>query len=134
MSLFSLNKAEKLKSRKAIERLFQKGKSFTNYPFRLVYFLENEKSADSEGLRMAVSIPKRSFAKAVKRNRLKRQVREVYRLNKAPLKELLQKSEMELQIMFLYTSKKEEDYKILEKSMIKSLKNLFVKMEQVLNG
>lgn len=124
MSLFSLNKAEKLKSRKAIDRLFKKGQSFSAYPFRIVYYIEEPKPADSQGLKMAVTIPKKAFAKAVKRNKLKRQVREAYRLNKSPLKDLFRLKDQELQLMYIYISKKEEPYELIEKSVIKTIKSL----------
>lgn len=128
MSLFSLNKAEKLKSRKAIDRLFQKGQSFSAYPIRIVYFIEQPKPQGSQGLKMAASIPKKSFAKAVKRNRIKRQIREAYRLNKQKIEAIMEEKDGELQLMCIYLSKKEEAYSTIEKSMIKILDKLVIQM------
>jgi len=71
---------EKLKSRKLIEKLFAEGKSVSQYPLKMVY-LPVDLHTDSP-LQVGVSAPKRKFKKAVTRNRIKRHMREAYRLNK----------------------------------------------------
>ncbi len=128
MPLFSLSKAEKLKSRKAIDRLFQKGKSFSCYPIRVVYYIEKPKPQESSGLKMTVSVPKKTVPKAVNRNQYKRQVREAYRTNKAVLKEAIQSKNIELQLMYIYLSKKEESFQQINKSIAKSLDLLLSKI------
>ena len=77
---FTFNKKEKLKSQKLIELLFTEGQTVTAYPLRLVYM----KAAFDDGVlvKAGVSVSKRQFKKAVDRNRIKRLLREVYRLNK----------------------------------------------------
>ena len=77
---FTYNKTEKLKGKKLIEELFTNGKSISVYPLRLV-FLETTFS-DSVNIKTGVSVPKRNFKKAVDRIRIKRLMREAYRLNK----------------------------------------------------
>lgn len=77
----SYSKIEKLKSKKLITALFEKGKSVTVYPLKLV-FLETHFD-DGVLLKTGVSVSKRNFKKAVDRNRIKRLIREAYRLNKA---------------------------------------------------
>ncbi|MEN8789546.1 MAG: ribonuclease P protein component [Flavobacteriaceae bacterium] len=77
---FSFSKQEKLKSRKTIELLFQKGNSITQYPLKL-YYLPADKNQEVR-VKTAVSVPKRNFKKAADRNRVKRLLREAYRLNK----------------------------------------------------
>lgn len=77
---FSFSKKERLKSKKQIERLFSEGKSITHYPLKLIYMpAEVEQEVP---LKVGVSVPKRNFKKAVERNRIKRLMREAYRLNK----------------------------------------------------
>ena len=76
----SFGKKEKLKSKKLIEDLFQKGKSVKNFPMRLIY-LPLEKEQDVR-FQTGVSVPKRIVKTAVQRNRIKRLMREVYRKNK----------------------------------------------------
>lgn len=85
----TLDKTERLCSKKLIERLFAGGnKSFPAFPLRVVYMTvqPDEISADASIL---ISVPKKRFKHAVKRNLVKRQVREAYRLNKHLLTEEL---------------------------------------------
>ena len=79
---FTLPKEERLCSRKALEELFEgSNKSIMAYPIRVVF----QKTEETE-TRIMVSVSKRFFKRAVKRNRIKRQLREAYRLNKHILK------------------------------------------------
>ncbi|HLV39090.1 ribonuclease P protein component [Xanthomarina sp.] len=77
----SYPKKEKLKSEKLISKLFLEGKSVSAYPLRMVYL----KTTFDEAVKIkaGVSVSKRNFKKAVDRNRIKRLLREAYRLNKA---------------------------------------------------
>ena len=77
----SYSKKEKLKSKKLIDLLFTEGKSVSAYPLRLV-FLETT-FEDDVLAKTGVSVSKRNFKSAVDRNRVKRLLRESYRLNKA---------------------------------------------------
>ena len=86
----TLCKAERLHSRKLIERLFGGGqsRSMSAFPLRVVYLAPTSPSDDNESTampQMLVSVPKRYFKRAVKRNRVKRQVREAYRRHKSIL-------------------------------------------------
>ena len=75
------SKKEKLKSKKLIDRLFAEGQSVSAFPLRLVYL-----SATFEDIIIAktgISVSKRNFKNAVDRNRIKRLLREAYRLNKS---------------------------------------------------
>lgn len=109
-------KREKLKSSKAIENLFLEGKSNTIFPLKMVFkpnsLFEN---------RVAFSVPKRKFKRAVDRNRIKRQLRETYRLNKY----LIENDDFEnIDLMFIYLGNNFPEFRILEKKMIQSLKFL----------
>ena len=55
------------------------------FPLRVVYILTEKENTDDACVKMLVSVPKRHFKRAVKRNRVKRQVREAYRKNKHDL-------------------------------------------------
>lgn len=93
---FTLSKEERLCSRKALEKLFEgSNKSMLNYPIRAV-FQETEET----GIRIMVSVSKRFFKRAVKRNRIKRQLREAFRLNK----HLLRPANGGVNIAFLWNS------------------------------
>ena len=71
-------KNEKLKSSKTNENLFLNGKKHIQFPLKIIYL----ETSESENNKVAFSVPKRNFKKAVERNRIKRLLREIYRLNK----------------------------------------------------
>ncbi|MEN8186794.1 MAG: ribonuclease P protein component [Bacteroidota bacterium] len=113
----TFKKVEKLKSRNLISELFTSGKSLSAYPLKLIYL---EKEHDSSSMVQAgVSVPKRIFKKAVDRNRIKRLMREAYRLNKY----LIYESEHTKKhiFMFIYVGKQEENFALIEKKMKKLL-------------
>lgn len=93
-------KHEKLKSRKAIDALFAKGKSVSKFPLRLVYLEHAE--METGLIQLGVSVSKKHFKRAHDRNYFKRVLRETYRLNK-PL--LLQHLEKPHAMMLLYQTK-----------------------------
>src|SRR3712207_1426166 len=80
----TLAKEERICSRTLIDRLFMggKSKSLTAFPLRAVYLVQETDEPQALQMQMMVSVPKRCFKRAVKRNRVKRQVREAYRKNK----------------------------------------------------
>ena len=102
-----------------MEVLFSKGKSFTAYPVKVVY-IETPVDLIFPAQAMFVA-PKRSFKRAHDRNKLKRRMREVYRLNKAPFYEELKSTNRKLIVAFIYVSKKQEEYPAIEKSILKLL-------------
>lgn len=110
-------KTEKLKSAKTIESLFLEGKTYSKYPVKL-FFLQKE---DLENNLAAFAVPKRNFKSAVDRNRIKRQLREAYRLNKYIIEDLGNKKFV---MLFLYFNKTKPQYVDLEKAMQKLLKKI----------
>ncbi len=78
---FTFNKKEKLKSKKLIDALFSKGQSISAFPLRLVFMPVHFE--DGELFKTGVSVSKKHFKRAVDRNRIKRLLRESFRLNKA---------------------------------------------------
>ncbi|NRB61663.1 MAG: ribonuclease P protein component [Saprospiraceae bacterium] len=116
MKEFRLRPAERLKSRQTIQDLFKKGKSFGMYPLRLVY-MPIPDIHDSPSFQCTISIPKRSFKKAVHRNRIRRQVREAWRLQKSILFEQIADRNVSFAFMILYTAKEPMPYKEIEKAM-----------------
>jgi ribonuclease P protein component len=134
---YTLGKAERLKSRKAIEDLFSSGESFSLHPFR-VYFLKrnfehctekNEKHPHA--LQFGVGVSKKNFKKAVDRNRLKRLTREAYRLQKNILvDDLDSKKEWCLKLFLVYTSREMMDYKEIKEKVEKALVRLQSKIKE----
>ena len=89
----TFRKDERLCSRALIEKLFHKegSRSMAAFPLRLVYMKTATEEAESLP-QVLISVPKRCFKRAVKRNRVKRQVREAYRKNKQVLVESLRET------------------------------------------
>jgi len=83
---FTFTKQERLVSQKLIERLFNEptSRSLAAFPLRMVYHLRERQDGDAP-VQVLISVPKRHLRHAVDRNRVKRQVREVYRLRKQTL-------------------------------------------------
>jgi len=98
-----LGKTERLKSRKKIEALFSSGQRFTIVPF-LVYY-RVYKDAEPASLQAGFSASKKNFKRAVDRNRAKRIIREVYRIQHTTLKEKIKTGMKSLDIFIIYTGK-----------------------------
>jgi ribonuclease P protein component len=96
-------KNEKLKSKKDIEHLFKKGKSINAFPIRVIYVKKNDPKGIS--INAGVTVSKKNIKLAVKRNLIKRRIREAYRLSNSQLKGYLKENDLELNLMFIYSSK-----------------------------
>ena len=75
-------------------------------------------------VQVTVSVSSRNFKKAVDRNRIKRQMREVYRLQKSPLTSQLNDVKKQLALFFIYTGKEIPEYTDLLEKMNKILVRL----------
>ena len=101
---FTYQKKDKLKSRKQMQFLFSKGTAITIHPIRLLYTIEKEEAGIfSNGLLQAgVGAPSRQFRKAVQRNKVKRLLREGYRLEKPNFTNSINLTNTRLNLFFLY--------------------------------
>lgn len=121
---YTLGKQERLKSKKLIEKLYKEGSSVKAFPLRMV-FLQTEHTSDYPA-QIGVSVAKRNFKKAPDRNRLKRLMRESYRLQKEIVYHNL---DVPYVFMISYLGKEEKDYEEIYAKMNKLL-NLFIKQIQ----
>lgn len=86
----TLDKKERLCSKLLVDKLFSgKASSMSAWPVRAVFLLSEKAPLDKASVEVLVSVSKRYFKRAVKRNRVKRQIREAYRTNKAMLVEVM---------------------------------------------
>ena len=115
----SFPKKEKLKSQKLIERLFSEGEAVTAFPLKLIYLKINN------GNLVGVSVSKRYFKRAVDRNRIKRLIRESYRLNKNML---IDNNVEGYAFMILYLGKELPDFETVNKRAQSLFNKLSVKI------
>jgi ribonuclease P protein component len=118
-SSHTFKKTERLFIQKEIDLLFEKGTFFTVYPLRVVYV--EKQSVSGVEAAVIVSVSKKKFKRAVKRNRVKRLIREAYRLNKQTLLQSLREKSTGLLIGFLFVGKEMPDWKTVETSVVKAL-------------
>lgn len=146
MHQFTLPKAERLYLRESISELFANGSSFTAFPYRVVYLIKPEPSAEEDAQQtaegpadkaarerqarcaiMAIA-PKKRFKHAVDRNRVKRLIREAYRLQKLPLLAQLEASHKQMEVAFLYVDNKhitfEEAHTIIGRAINRLVKTV----------
>lgn len=116
----TLNKEERIKGNKRIDSLFLSGDAFIAYPLRVV-FLQKENIDSQPPISMMVSVSKKRFKRAVKRNRMKRLIREAFRLNRAELYSICKQYNINLDIAFLYLKNELSDYKEIEKALLKAI-------------
>lgn len=109
---FTYSKKDKLKSKALIDQLFAEGQSVAAFPLRLVYL--STAFDDDVIAKTGVSVSKRNFKTAVDRNRVKRLMREAYRLNKEAFFNNLTTSHT---FMILYIGKDKPSFSQVEKSM-----------------
>jgi ribonuclease P protein component len=118
---YGFGRKEKLKSRKQIEELFLNGKNFSVYPLRVTYqFLPSEETV----VQVGVTAGKKYFKRAVDRNRIKRLIREAYRIQKNDLVETLKQKRQKGFLFFVYTDKTIASFSVITGAMSKALKRL----------
>jgi len=119
---YTLSKEERLSWKRYIDLLFAKGQSFIAFPLRVIFLpLEETLPARSNIL---ISVSKKKFKRAVKRNRIKRQVRESYRVRKPELITSLELKNKSLLVAFLYVDKEIHTFREMEKAMSKAIRIL----------
>ena len=112
---YNFNKQEKLKSRKLIEKLFAGGKTFLVFPVKVVYMIVDEPM--DFPIKIGVSASKKNFKTAVDRNRIKRLLRENYRLNKHPLHDYMTNNGKQVALFFMFIDKTLPENSLLQKKM-----------------
>ena len=118
--IFTLQKKERLNSKIIIEKLFSGGsKSLPAFPLRIVYMPIEEDNYPT--LSILISVPRKKFKRAVKRNRVKRQIREAYRKNKFILKDVLDKENKKAAIAFIWLGNELYESSDIENKVVKLL-------------
>ena len=110
--MFHFPKNQKLCNEKAIERLFENGKSLTEKPFRIIYNIDNNNQ--DIFLKALIVVPKKRVRLASDRNVIKRRVKEAYRLQKIELEKYLKSNNHHLNLAIIYQKHEILDYKLIE--------------------
>ncbi len=129
---FTYQKKDKLKSRKQTQFLFAKGQSMNAFPIKLIYTIETLESVESPAsgtLQAGVGAPSRTFRKAVARNRVKRLLREGYRLERPAFIETAVIKGLRINLFFLYT----DATVITQKEMQEKIKQLLSRLSEKIN-
>ena len=112
-----LPKEQRLYKKKAIQLLFEKGKGFNFYPFRVVVHTHTSEEDEPSIPRFLVSVSKKRFHHAVKRNKVKRLVREAWRRNKSELIVKCEEHKITFDVALVYTATTILPYEEIEKKI-----------------
>ena len=111
-----LPKYERICKENDIKTLFDQGTGVSVYPYRVIYLFRRDESRQPT-VRLLVSVSKKRFHHAFKRNRVKRLIREAWRKNKTPLREICQKDNISVDVALVYTATVIHSYEeMLEKT------------------
>ena len=113
--MFEFPKKQKLCSETIIKEMFSNVKSFTTSALRLVWKEDNGK--DEVTIKSIIVVPKKKIRLAVKRNIIRRRMKEAYRLNKIELENILKDKKLQLNIAIIYQKDKILPYKTLEEEI-----------------
>ena len=105
-------KSQRLTSRVVMDEIFSKGEELKKFPYLLKYV--KEKGVEKGEVKIVISVPKRKAKLATDRNRLRRQIREAYRLHKNSLLEYCAANQIKLALFLIYTGKEKEQYQLIE--------------------
>jgi ribonuclease P protein component len=125
---FTFSKEERLSGRTHIDELFDQGKSFHIAPFKVLYRITG--IPQDHPVRLIIAIPKRKIKRAVDRNRLRRLIREAYRLNKPEFIARIESIRVTLHLAIIYTGDTVDiAYSDVEKKIIQGLDKLIGKLK-----
>ncbi len=125
-------KSERLTSQIVIDKLFAGGNaSMAVFPLRVVFMkMDEAEGKEKPPVSILVSVPKKRFRHAVDRNRMKRLVREAYRLNKHILWEALEGKNERLALAFVCITDSLPSFLVVQKSVRKALVRIAERMER----
>ena len=120
---YSFTASERLKHRKLIETLFRNGEAFSVFPFKVVYSITDKSCSDTVFVKMGCAVPKRNKKHAVDRNRIKRRVKEAWRLQKHQLYKDIPENK-ELHLFFIFIGKELPDFNLTATTVAKAIHRL----------
>ncbi len=121
--------SEKLRKRTLISNLFKEGTTFYLYPFRITWI--DGPDSEAAPIQVLISVPKYNFPNAVHRNRIRRRIRESYRLNKEIAGKPLKAGNRHILLCIHYTSKEIIPSQNIHEKIILLLQRLRVEYEKI---
>ncbi len=118
---YSFSKDERIRSKKTINEIYKSGKAINVFPLYSKYIVNNSQNVFSKVL---ISVSKKKFKKAVQRNKIKRYIREAYRLNKHILYNCFKKNNSKIAFVLNYSQNSMPSFQYINKS----IKVLFYKI------
>ena len=112
--------SERLSLQKDIDRLFDTGQAFISYPLRIIYLPDSGDPATHSAISILVSVSKKRIKLAVDRNRIKRLIRESFRLNKNETSTLFKLNGKHLHIAYIYICNDVKTFTVIEKAVLKA--------------
>jgi ribonuclease P protein component len=126
---FTFSKEERLTGKTSIDQLFNGGKSFNLFPFKVLYsIVENP---DEPVARLLIAIPKKKVHHAVDRNRLRRLVREAYRLNRTEFITCLEMKSVHLHFALIFTG---ESFDLAYKEVELKITACLARLEKIITS
>lgn len=122
-SRFTFGKKERLSHQKDIDALFEGGSSFNLNLFKVFFIIH--RPAEAVPVQVLIAVPKKRFKRAVDRNRIRRRIREAYRLHKQLLIGKIGPLACSLQVGFVYTGDRSNiPYRDIENQLVGCLERL----------
>jgi ribonuclease P protein component len=122
---YTFRKGERLSRKKAITSLFKSGRVQVSSPVRILY---QQVEGEEYPAKMAVSVPKRLFKRAVDRNLLKRRVREIYRHFKPFLYDQLNQAGIQIHLVIQYQRADIVTFEMIEKGIQQGLNKVMAEL------
>lgn len=127
---YTLGKEQRLKSYKAIEQLFEQGTAFSVFPLRVIYVLEKSEEEKASGLKCGFSVSTKRFKKATDRNRIKRLLRETWRLQQKELQTTVAEQNIQLNVFLIYVGNELPEYEKLFSKTGNAIKRLIKTVDE----
>jgi ribonuclease P protein component len=120
--MFSAKLEPRIKSQEEINLLFSTGKTTTEFPVKAIFIIK--KNMEYNSTKLVFAVPKKKIRSAVKRNLVKRRLKEAYRLNKSIISSNSLDKNITVKIAFIYLTNKIEPMQLLEEKIVIILQRL----------